>query len=351
MVQKMATSKKGGPRNFKKSAVEIADLVSIFEEYKLKHGSSHCFDFHSYHNKPSTNAIVALDLLRMKPLLMDLLTVAPHADLTYKPVQHAFEIMLKKDNGVYEVLSKNCKSPSYGNVSSDLANSILCAFAHTRRLRDPIRWQQATAKLSETLVRDLQALRDAPATKPSGTADDPVAEMPCTQDMLADADAEMAEGEDAEAQVSDPDSLLNEALKTEPLPTKKKIIEKLVESKKKPAALPILEEKKKFVKATKVIVMKKSVPSKHTVKKKPAASGFECAAFGRLYTTFATKQSYACVLQNGKKVLLVAISERMSPNHAQILELLMEWLQGSNGDVTKEDVLAKRSALLHDAEV
>jgi hypothetical protein len=153
------STKKKGPRNFKRTLVEVPNLVTILEMHRVRNGTAHCFDFKSYHNKPITCAIAAVDLLLMKPLLMDCLNVAPFADLTYKPLKSAFEVVLKKDNGVFELLqAKGTKS--FADVASDLSSSVICALAHTRRLKDPVRW------LVRNIFNELVPLAKALAVQP-----------------------------------------------------------------------------------------------------------------------------------------------------------------------------------------
>ena len=336
--------------------------MEILEAHRVRRGSAHCFDFKSYHNKPSTNAIVALDLLMMKPLLMDCLKVAPRADLTYKPLHMAFQNVLNKDAGIYDILAKKHEGgnqkyvKSLVDVASDLANSMVCALAHCRRLKNHVRWQQATSKLNSDLVVELEALRDA-VQVPDGFnesegAEEVTEDLRPTQELIQQFEAELAMEVSSQDDASEEDSLLKEALGTSPLPTKKKAIENIVEAKKRPATLPIMNPKKRPASSV------TATSSKPTGNKKPtarllAASGpkaalCECAAFGRLYTTYATKQSYICVNKDGKKVLLVAVPQTMSPDHGNVLNKLVEWLQSSSAKLTKEEVIAKRNSLVND---
>ena len=131
----------------------------------------------------------------------------------------------------------------------------------------------------------------------------------------------------------------------------------MVEAKKRPATLPIMNPKKRPASSTatssKIEVVAKVTGNKKSAASAMAASGLkaalcECAAFGRLYTTYATKQSYICVNKDGKKVLLVSVGQTMSANHSNVLKKLVEWLQGSPVGLTKEEVIAKRNSLVND---
>ena len=346
----------------------MGTLVGMLEAHRVRRGSAHYFDFKSYQNKASTTAIVAVDLLMMKPLLMDCLKVAPRADLTYKPLHMAFQNVLNKDTGIYDILAKKHEGgqqkyvKSLVDVASDLANSMVCALGHCRRLKNNVRWQQATSKLNPDLVVELEALRDA-AQVPDGFnesegAEEVADEMPPTQELLQLYDAEEAMEVSSQDHASEEDSLLKEALLTSPLPTKTKAIESIVEAKKRPATLPIMIPKKRPASSVTATSSKADLVPEITGNKKSTASAMaasepkaalcECAAFGRLYTTYATKQSYICVNKDGKKVLLAAVSQTMSADHSNVLTKLVEWLQSSPVGLTKEEVIAKRNSLVND---
>ena len=359
MVQKKSTTKKGGRRNYKKGRVEVSTCVEILEAHRVRHGSVHCFDFKSYHLKPSTNAIAAVDLLMMKPLLMDFLRVAPRADLTYKPLHMAFQNVLQKDKGIYDIFVQKQEGQQHMksllDIASDLANSMVCALSHCRRLKNVVRWQQATSKLNSALVADLEALRDA-VKIPDGFngsegAEEVEEEMPPTQELLQHYESEVAMAQSSESHTSEEDSLLKEALQTSPVPTKKKAIESIVEAHKRPATLPIVNPKKRPASSVTTSSCTPDIFQEITGNKKaasgPKAAPCHCVSFGRLYTTYATKQSYVCVKKEGKKVLLVSVSQTMSADHANVLKKLVEWLQSCPVGLTKAEVIAKRDALVH----
>jgi hypothetical protein len=181
MVQKVAGNRKGGARNYKKDQIPMAELLMLMQQHHLKVGSPHCFDFRSYYKKPRSNAINAVDLLHMQVLLKKFMKVAPTASLRYSVLKQSFSKFLAAEKPVLATfqLGDNQSVSAY-EVAGHLADSILCALAHVRRLKNNEKWQQACSKLDDDLVEELKSLRDAY----SGTTAEVAEDLPTTQDVL-----------------------------------------------------------------------------------------------------------------------------------------------------------------------
>ena len=339
MVQKKAVNKKGGARNFKKPVVDIATLTAILEKHHTRMGVPQCFDFKAYHKKPRSYAVHAMSLLHMKPLLLDFLKVSPTGALSFTSLKQAFSVVLEKESAILEVnLKKSKGGAGMADVVCDLADGLLCALTHTRRLKDDVRWTQAVAKLDAGLVRELETLRDAVTVLPGF-----VEECPATQDLMDEIDDAMPDANDEEADLpktqdlidecgSDVGSLLEEAFTTSPIPTKKKDIEEKIETMKKPAAT--------------VVVMKKPAMVGGATSSEPSGvHSYESHAFGHLYITCATAQSYIQYKDGDKKVLLAAISKNKVADHAATCILLAKWICKQSGSLTKDAVIAKRNSM------
>ena len=78
MVKKQALGKKtrGGARNYKKSQVALSDLKAVLEKHAVASGNPHCFHFKSYYKKTRCSAVVAMDLLHMRNILLEFLQLS-----------------------------------------------------------------------------------------------------------------------------------------------------------------------------------------------------------------------------------------------------------------------------------
>lgn len=64
-------------------------------------------------------------------------------------------------------------------------------------------------------------------------------------------------------------------------------------------------------------------------------------AFGLLYLTFASKQSY--IRMGQEKRLLVGCSQTQSPHHSLVIHELCTWICGKDSSLTKQQVIEKRN--------
>jgi hypothetical protein len=355
MVQKVAGNRKGGARNYKKEQIPMAELLMLMQQHHLKVGSPHCFDFRSYYKKPRSNAINAVDLLHTQVLLKKFMKVAPTASLHYSALKQSFSKFLAAEKPVLATfqLGDNQSVSAY-EVAGHLADSILCALAHVRRLKNNEKWQQACSKLDDDLVEELKSLRDAY----SGTTACEVAEdLPTTQDVLnscadIDSSSELPATQDLlKFAESETDSLLEEALRTAVLPVKKKAIEEIIESKKRPAASSSVAMKRP---GSSLInhKQKQAASSSSVAMKRPASSltddsgskDWMSKSFGRLNITNAKAQSYIQYKKDGKKTLLVAVSCKQSEHHEDICAEIALWVCNQDS-LTKDQVVAFRNSL------
>ena len=139
---------------------------------------------------------------------------------------------------------------------------------------------------------------------------------------------------DVEVEQSDVDSLLQEALNSKPVPTKKDDIARAV-ALKRPAASII---KSKSTSSTK----SKSASSADFIKHG------NCGSFGMLHMTYASNQSYIQHFDegSGKKKLLVAVSAKQTDDHKSVVDKLAKAILSSKAKLSKDDVLELRSKML-----
>jgi hypothetical protein len=285
-----------------------------------------------------------MDLLHMRNILLDFLQLSPTATLQYTTLRQAFHEVLVANPDIFATLKQKDDKLDVWSAAGNLADAILCGMNHTRRLRNPIRWAQATSRLDPELVHHLEKLRDGVRNTNSmaevlptqelleqveGVMDDDASEteMLHTQDLL-DASFEDEEDDDHD---EDADSLLKEALCASPVPTKKAKIEQAIEAKK----LVAMEAKKKPA-AEMAVSMKKPATSQ----------GFHSSIFGKLFLTFATHQSYIQYMFEGKKILLAAFSQKQSSDHGVLCRALATWVCKQTSSLTKADVVAKRDQMV-----
>ena len=281
--------------------------------------------------------------------------VAPTASLHYSVLKQSFSKFLAAEKPVLATfqLGDNQSATAY-EVAGHLADSILCALAHVRRLKNNEKWQQACSKLDDELVDELKRLRDAY----SGTAASEEAEdLPTTQDVLdscadLDSSSELPATQDLlKFAESETDSLLEEALHTAVLPTKKKEIEEIIESKKRPAASSSVAMKRP---GSSLInhKQKQAASSSSVAMKRPASSltddsgskDWMSKSFGRLNITNGKAQSYIQHNKDGKKTLLVAVSCKQSEHHEDICAEIALWVCNQDS-LTKDQVVAFRNSL------
>jgi hypothetical protein len=157
MVQKVAGNRKGGARNYKKDQIPMAELLMLMQQHHLKVGSPHCFDFRSYYKKPRSNAINAVDLLHMQVLLKKFMKVAPTASLHYSALKQSFSKFLAAEKPVLATfqLGDNQSVSAY-EVAGHLADSILCALAHVRRLKTMRNGSKLAANLMMIWLKSLK---------------------------------------------------------------------------------------------------------------------------------------------------------------------------------------------------
>ena len=79
----------------------------------------------------------------------------------------------------------------------------------------------------------------------------------------------------------------------------------------------------------------------------PDKGAFHCAAWGRLFVTAASGQSYIQYIcpESSKKQLLVSLSAKSFPQHREDVLRLAAWISEQGGSLTKEGVLARRDDL------
>ena len=328
-MQKQGTSKRGGARNFKKTDLSNVALLRLFENHLSERGHLVAFQFGSYYNKPGSNAVVGPELASMMDLIEKIVAVAPCADLKYIQTKDAFGKLLLKSRDLMSMFPNK----EVNAISSDLANSLMTVCNHARRLKEDLRWQQAITKCTTHEIALLKKIR---GFFKNGQQDGDDDALPATQDILDQAESQISEAEslnlpasqdyDVEVEQSDVDSLLQEALNSKPVPTKKDDIARAV-ALKRPAAS---------------VIKSKSASSADFIKRG------SCGSFGMLHMTYASNQSYIQHFDegSGKKKLLVAVSAKQTDDHKSVVDKLAKAILSSKAKLSKDDVLELRSKML-----
>ena len=329
MVQKQGPTKRGGARNFKKTSLSNVALLRLFEDHLSEKGHLVAFQFGSYYNKPASNAVVGPELASMVNLIQKIVAVAPCADLKYIQMKDAFGKLLLKSRDLMSMFPNK----EVNAISSDLANSLMTVCNHARRLKEDVKWQQAIIKCTSHEIALLKKIRGFFKNGKQEGDDDA---LPATQDILDQAESQISEAEslnlpasqdyDVEVEQSDVDSLLQEALNSKPVPTKKDDIAQAV-ALKRPAAS---------------IIKSKSASSTDFIKQG------NCGSFGMLHMTYASNQSYIQHFDegHGKKKLLVAVSAKQTDDHKSVVDKLAKAILSSKAKLSKDDVLELRSKML-----
>ena len=339
-MQKQGTNKRGGARNFKKTDLSNVALLRLFENHLSERGHLVAVQFGSYYNKPASNAVVGPELASVMDLIEKIVAVAPCADLKYIQMKDAFGKLLLKSRDLMSMFPNK----EVNAISSDLANSLMTVCNHARRLKEDLRWQQAITKCASHEIALLKKIR---GFFKNGKQDGDDDALPATQDILDQAESQISEAEslnlpasqdyDVEVEQSDVDSLLQEALNSKPVPTKKDDIARAV-ALKRPAAARAVALKSPAAS----IIKSKSTSSTDFIKHG------NCGSFGVLHMTYASNQSYIQHFDEGcgKKKLLVAVSAKQTDDHKSVVDKLAKAILSSKAKLSKDDVLELRSKML-----
>jgi hypothetical protein len=306
-------TREGGPEILRNQTFLPMPSSSFSKLTCHRQGFITAFALGSYYNKPVTHAINGPELSSMKHLIASIVEVAPLADLKYKPMKIAFQKLLLK----HADFRAQFPSRDLAAIASDLSNSLITVCNHARRLKEEVKWSQAIAKCT---LNQISALKEIKALFPKSNSESQPEDIPATQDLLDLANEQLSDGgslpDSDEYEVdeasSEAPSLLEEALKTPPVPSKKPEIKRIISLKRPASALESGQ----------------ASSSKRGKGTAPASSSSDVlvrsgtsASFGPLSMTYATNQSYIQYVDSGssKKKLLIAVSMKQSTEHKSIM--------------------------------
>ena len=166
MVQKKAnqkanTSKAGGANRQAVPDVDLAHLGHGLKKYVEGLGVEAAFKLEEYHSLAATNAVNGAALVKLEPLVMAMLKVAPRGHIKYSDLKKAVSSCIAATQSLWKSISQCFPGKSTDEVSGDLADNLMTVLNHVRRLQNHDRFGQAIYKLSAWQVDVLAKLRDS----------------------------------------------------------------------------------------------------------------------------------------------------------------------------------------------
>ena len=166
MVQKKAnqkanTSKAGGANRQAVPDVDLAHLGHGLKKYVEGLGVDAAFKLEEYHSLAATNAVNGAALVKLEPLVMAMLKVAPRGHIKYSDLKKAVSSCIAATQSLWKSISQCFPGKSTDEVSGDLADNLMTVLNHVRRLQNHDRFGQAIYKLSAWQVDVLAKLRDS----------------------------------------------------------------------------------------------------------------------------------------------------------------------------------------------
>ena len=346
---------RGGARRQQVPRVDCTVVLHAMELYVDSMGSKKALDFGAYTSISRAQAVNGNGLGHNLQLLQ------VFVKLSVEQVQHVFlkgilaSLLLK-----WPALNPyGWTSTLWSGYTAERIGTMLC---HLRRVcREPARWKQMCSKTTpENIekIKKLKAMLDTQEDKLSSSPEASVEEAPPE-------DPGHAEGEGPEPAAAE------EHLSPQPeAPAAPRL------KKRKPCLSPsqletlgLLEEaaqaaEEAFMPSAKAKAVQANASAEGPAGAKPTRTGKAKAkakepkamavqspnvvhsqAFGPLFLTLATKQSYIQYVPEGgaQKVLLVGCSSHQCPSHPEFIKELAAWIASKPGTISKERVVAQRN--------
>ena len=227
-------SGRGGPRRGKAPELDMEHLLDTFNTYAKRVGNQGAFALGKYHSLTPQQAVVASSLSDLEDLVVDLHKVSPTLEFKYSDLKNGIKDTLKLHQGIVERFPV-CEQVG---LPGKLAESLMTICNHIRRLaRSPAKFQEACSKASHFQIKKLENMKNllqkdgrAPAQLPLETAGSEKA--PASPKPSSVKTDDVLNMELPPTQSSCNDSLLDEAMETQPIPVRKAVLRKAVAEKK-----------------------------------------------------------------------------------------------------------------------
>ena len=361
---------RGGARRQQVPRVDCTVVLHAMELYVESMGSKKALDFGAYTSISRAQAVNGNGLGHNFQLLQ------VFVQLSVEQVQHVFlkgilASLLLKWPGLNPY---GWTSTLWSGYTAERIGTMLC---HLRRVcREPARWKQMCSKTTPENIEKIQKLKamlDTQGDTLSSSCEAPVEEV--SPEESGHAEGEGPEPAAAEEHLSpQPEAPQPEAPQPEAPQPGAPAAPGL--KKRKPCLSPIqletlglLEEaaqaaEEAFMPSAKAKAVQTKAKAEGPAGAKPAKTGKAKAkakepkakavqspnvvhsqAFGPLFLTLATKQSYIQYVPEGgaQKVLLVGCSSHQCPSHPEFIKELAAWIASKPGNLSKERVVAQRN--------
>ena len=234
--------KKGGPRRQPTPTIDMEHLVDILKDQVKKLGASNAFQLGVYMTMSKTQAINATGLLAQESFILKLMDVNEVLVFNYKDLKAGYTEVCK----TYPELKDSFLLDMRVALAGKLAEATMTMLTHVRRLKDEVKFVEASRCLSDWQLQALQRIRlnlpgEAGGSKqPSGKKAKTVASeseegegLPSTQELL---EKEMPGTPDKHSEC-----LLEDALGVSPVPARKQNLRQKM-GLKKPAAAKVCKK-------------------------------------------------------------------------------------------------------------
>ena len=234
--------KKGGPRRQPTPTIDMEHLVDILKDQVKKLGASNAFQLGVYMTMSKTQAINATGLLAQESFILKLMDVNEVLVFNYKDLKTGYTEVCK----TYPELKDSFPLDMRVALAGKLAEATMTMLTHVRRLKDEVKFVEASRCLSDWQLQALQRIRlnlpgEAGGSKqPSGKKAKTVASeseggegLPSTQELL--------EKETPGTPDKHSECLLEDALGVSPVPARKQNLRQKM-GLKKPAAAKVCKK-------------------------------------------------------------------------------------------------------------
>ena len=350
-------SHRGGARRLPVPIVCQDSLTNVLENHVKEVGVSVAFFFGAYEYLGRSQAVHAAGLKFNEKLLWNLIRLAPSGEIKISQFKAALLIILKK----FPQLNKtHLDSELWAGFKGDKMSVM---FAHIRRYKvDIVRQRQALSKATNEdresidCLADLLQLKEAAAFSPVSSGASVSSATPVKKNrelkrevsldesgyprMLLESSDEVPLKPDKQGQGHLPPT---KKLKAVDMACASAVDPLLAEAfadlgSSAPASVPTPSAQKPTTKRALAPHMSKSLDT--------GMGPFVSKAFGKLYITRASKQSYIQIDVSGKKTLLVALSTGAFPLHNQDILKIASWVCSQGPSLTKDGVLRYRAAMV-----
>ena len=146
---------RGGPRRQPVPDVDPYHLQEVLTKHVRCEGVDSCFSFGPHLKMASPEAVNGSALVSCKDFMKVMLGLETNLFFKFSQLRDAFSMVLKNYPGIAQRWPEEKRS----TLANDLASTVLTLAAHTRRLKDSIKFKEAMSKCSQLKACTLQELR------------------------------------------------------------------------------------------------------------------------------------------------------------------------------------------------